>query len=261
MNANVFAGVSIVTPQDVALDWRNLQIVDARSPQEVNAGRIPGAIHLDWREFRVAELSTSEKIFGLRDGRVLSEASEIAARLTKLGLREDLPILVYGGESRWGEEGRVAWNLLYWGAKDVRLLDGGFAQWKKSALKVAVKKIPKKNFVVRLDPSRRIEFAALEQFQQSKTNLFDVRTIQEFQRGHISHARLVSDDSLYRADGRYPTREELRAKLSELSPTVVTYCAGGVRSALLALLIEARLGVKAQNYDGSMWDWDKRRTR
>jgi 3-mercaptopyruvate sulfurtransferase SseA len=28
-----------------------------------------------------------------------------------------------------------------------------------------------------------------------------------------------------------------------------------VRSALLAVLLEARLGIVAANYDGSLWEW------
>jgi 3-mercaptopyruvate sulfurtransferase SseA len=35
----------------------------------------------------------------------------------------------------------------------------------------------------------------------------------------------------------------------------ITYCTGGVRSALLAVLLEACLRVLAANYDGSLWEW------
>jgi len=35
----------------------------------------------------------------------------------------------------------------------------------------------------------------------------------------------------------------------------ITYCTGGVRSALLALLYEARTGRIASNYAGSIWEW------
>jgi len=45
---------------------------------------------------------------------------------------------------------------------------------------------------------------------------------------------------------------------SKIGTPVVTYCTGGVRSALLAVLLEARLGIVAANYDGSLWEWSSR---
>jgi thiosulfate/3-mercaptopyruvate sulfurtransferase len=79
--------------------------------------------------------------------------------------------------------------------------------------------------------------------------------------GHIPGARLVPAKSLYGADGRYVDVDELQ-RLAGLGPTAsirserpITYCTGGVRSALLAVLLEARLGVVAANYDGSLWEW------
>jgi 3-mercaptopyruvate sulfurtransferase SseA len=72
----------------------------------------------------------------------------------------------------------------------------------------------------------------------------------------------VPETSLYGAEGRYIGAEEL-VRLAGLSPIgktgssgrPITYCTGGVRSALLAVLLEARLGILAANYDGSLWEW------
>jgi thiosulfate/3-mercaptopyruvate sulfurtransferase len=78
--------------------------------------------------------------------------------------------------------------------------------------------------------------------------------------GHIPGARLVPEKSLYRPDGRYVDADGL-ASLTGLAggatttPAPAVYCVGGVRSALLALLLEARLGILAANYDGSIWEW------
>src|ERR1039457_4753559 len=40
-----------------------------------------------------------------------------------------------------------------------------------------------------------------------------------------------------------------------ISKAGAAYCTGGVRSALLAVLLEARLGIVAANYDGSLCEW------
>jgi thiosulfate/3-mercaptopyruvate sulfurtransferase len=72
----------------------------------------------------------------------------------------------------------------------------------------------------------------------------------------------VPEKSLYDHEGRYVGANAL-ARLAGLDAEGVngsrdrpiTYCTGGVRSALLAILLEARLGVVAANYDGSLWEW------
>jgi thiosulfate/3-mercaptopyruvate sulfurtransferase len=75
--------------------------------------------------------------------------------------------------------------------------------------------------------------------------------------GHLPGARLVPETSLYDGEGRFVSAEALArlAGLTGKTEKTITYCTGGVRSALLAVLLEARLGVVAANYDGSLWEW------
>jgi len=75
--------------------------------------------------------------------------------------------------------------------------------------------------------------------------------------GHLPGARLVPAPGLRTPSGAYVSAEAL-ARLAGPLPQealLVTYCTGGVRSALLAFLLEARLGLLAANYDGSLWEW------
>lgn len=252
------AKVSIVSPAELILRWQTLQVVDARSLNEYRNGHIPGAIHMDWRDYRAQELSLQERLFGLNDGVVLSQPEKISYRLSALRLREDLPILVYGGTSRWGEEGRVAWNLLFWGAQEVLLLDGGWNSWVKAREEVRATVHPYKIFKVKLDDRRRIEFHDVKEATSRKKKILDVRSSSELTGGKIPSAVSFLDNHLYRKDGLYPTKKELSELLPEISSTDIVYCAGGVRSALSALLIEVRFGVIVKNYDGSMWDWVKK---
>jgi thiosulfate/3-mercaptopyruvate sulfurtransferase len=56
-----------------------------------------------------------------------------AARLADLGVRQDSEIIVYAdGPRSKGRDGRIAWMLLYLGAKYVSLLDGGWREWCKN---------------------------------------------------------------------------------------------------------------------------------
>jgi 3-mercaptopyruvate sulfurtransferase SseA len=134
------------------------------------------------------------------------------------------------------------------------------------------RKVAPGNFVLDVRPERRIETRELRAAADATgASLLDARTPAEFagetmagqkRGGHIPGAHLVPAKSLYGADGRYVGAEELK-RLAGLGPAAskgspdrpITYCTGGVRSALLAVLLEARLGVVAANYDGSLWEW------
>ncbi len=255
------AGASIVTVKDVLESWEKLQVVDSRSFGEYRAGHVPGAVLMDWRDYRESATTFGQRLLGISDGQVCTDVRKLQTRLSALGLREDLPILVYGGESRWGEEGRIAWNLLYWGAKDVRLLDGGWRAWKKSGPQLSQIVHEKKTFLVRLVPERRMDFDAARTASANKNFIVDVRTSAELRDGKIPNARHLPDARLYRADGTFPIASELAALLPGIDSAEGFYCAGGVRSALAAMLVEARFGKIMRNYDGSMWDWQKKNTR
>lgn len=255
------ATASIVNVKAVLASWPTLQVVDARSLDEYRAGHLPGAVHMDWRDYRASATTLTERLLGARTGLVSSDVKQLAGQLSGLGLREDLPILVYGGESRWGEEGRIAWNLLYWGAQDVRLLDGGWRAWKAARPEVPRTVHAKKGFSVRLVPERRADFLAVQGASAQKKLLVDVRAESEVRAGKIAHSRHFPDARLYRADGTYPERDELAALLPDIGQAEAFYCAGGVRSALAAILVEARFGRSFRNYDGSMWDWEENTRR
>ena len=241
------------------------------------AGHVPGARRVDWREWTLEKPGALNAIFGnpARWGRVPNADATLRKRLSDLGLSNARPILVVGAPGGWGEEGRVAWNLLYWGAEEVRLLDGGFPAWRKSPARPvesgAARSVAPGDFVLDVRPERRIEAKELKAAADAKARaLLDARTPAEFagekmagqkRGGHIPGARLVPAKSLYAADGRYVDAEELK-RLAGIGPDStsprarpITYCTGGVRSALLAVLLEARLGVVAANYDGSLWEW------
>lgn len=268
--------VRIVTAADLVAELPSAVVLDARGEGDFRAGHIPGSHAVDWRDWTEERLGAFSALFGTpaRWGRVPPADEMLQSRLRALGLSNARPIVVVGTPGAWGEEGRIAWNLLYWGAEDVALLDGGFAAWaalpgkgEAGQRKAEGKKEKPGDFVLRIRPERRIEAAALKAALDSKSRpILDARTPEEYagkretgqkRGGHLPGARLVPEKSLYRADGRYVDAAELKKMtgISDGGPPPAVYCVGGVRSALLALLLEARLGVLASNYDGSIWEW------
>jgi thiosulfate/3-mercaptopyruvate sulfurtransferase len=94
----------------------NLRIVDARPPQQYAGGHIPGAVNLSG--FGGIPRSANGDMAG---------AEDFARVAGSLGIGNDATIVVYDAPSQM--MGMVAWAFLYYGHRNVRLLDGGYHKW------------------------------------------------------------------------------------------------------------------------------------
>jgi rhodanese-related sulfurtransferase len=79
--------------------------------------------------------------------------------------------------------------------------------------------------------------------QPSRPYLLDVRTLQEYQQGHINGAELIPLDELPHKISRIPKNRE-----------VVCICASGSRSSVAANHLSAA-GYKVSNLRGGMSNW------
>ena len=205
---------------------------------------------------------------------VLAPADETALgdRLAALGIGDGRPIVVYadGPRSR-GREGRIAWMLSYFGAADVRLLDGGWSAWVEAggAVETGDAAPVPGSFTVRLQPERRRTLENLYRTMRAGAapRLIDTRSPAEYagqihaylpRRGHLPGAQLVPFTDLFEADGRYIQRDRyLAMPLPSVQDktALVAYCEVGVRASLFAMLHEAYTGQVVAVYDGSLMEW------
>jgi thiosulfate/3-mercaptopyruvate sulfurtransferase len=93
-----------------------VRIIDARPPQHYSAGHIPGAVNLTG--FSAIPRASNQ------DMGAPEEFNRVAGNL---GISNDMTVVVYDTPSQL--MGMIAWGFLYYGHKDVRILDGGFAKW------------------------------------------------------------------------------------------------------------------------------------
>lgn len=193
-------------------------------------------------------------------------------RLGAHGIAGDQSIVVYadGARSR-GREGRIAWMLLYFGARSVSLLDGGLQGWLgiDGSLDTAIPRLEPQRFCLDVQIERRwtlLTAPALDGGDGAPL-LVDTRSPVEFEgqayryqprMGHLPSAVFVPFDSLFHASGRYIGPDSYRERIAsnvEDASTLVAYCEVGVRACSFALLHEAYTGDIVSVYDGSIMEW------
>jgi thiosulfate/3-mercaptopyruvate sulfurtransferase len=251
-------------------------VLDARDVSfwGFRAGHLPGAVPIDWKRYRDG--------WG-RTGR-LGDPAEMAARLARLGVDEARPVLVYGdGVAGFGEEGRIAWLLLYLGHGDVHILDGGIAAWRAAGRPLergGAGDPPPGRFTARPQQALRAEKERARAVSVLASGpgagvLVDVRTDGEWRGrtpyfeargGHIPGAVHLPWTRLFDERGRVLPRDRLLDVLLQAgvvrsgpggtpaAPEIILYCTGGVRSAMAWAALRAA-GLRASNYDGSFWEW------
>ncbi len=264
------SAVEIISAEALRNQLAQYLVIDARESGFTD-GHLPNSQPMHWQDWTEEKPSVLHNFFGnpAKWGKVFT-GSELQGRLQKLGLRKNQKLLVVGQPAAWGEEGRIAWNLLYWGAQKVALLDGGYPAWKSLGLDIEkgdAKAPPTGDFIVSPNTSRRIQKSDISQnLKTHGHDLLDARTQAEFagekmpgqkRGGKIPGAKLIAFSQLYTPTGQYISSVELKKLIGTIQTSPITYCTGGVRSALLAILIEARLGIKAMSYDGSLWEWSR----
>lgn len=256
----------------------HVTVLDARSARDYARGHVPGAVHIEWTDYREG--------WG-RTGRLPQNLPALAARLGALGIDETRPVIVYGdARSGWGEEGRIAWMLHHLGHPDVRVLDGGVTAWRDvgGTLDRDRVRAPAGRFTARPNHSVRAtieEVAAVVGLARSPSStamqrpiLLDVRPRDEWdgarhyrepRAGHIPGAVRFDWRDLLDDAGRLRPRETLLPLLAQrgITPdrTIVVYCTGGVRSAEAFWMLRALGFADVRNYDGSWYEWSADRNR
>ena len=118
LGSKLFAAgaVEIIEPRDLFTKLDKYVVLDARE-KDFESGHIPGSYNFDWKDFTV-ERPEFGSLFRPKDtsnfGKV-SVSPLVLDRLNEIGLNNDSKVVVVGVPRSWGTEGRIAWNLLYWG--------------------------------------------------------------------------------------------------------------------------------------------------
>jgi thiosulfate/3-mercaptopyruvate sulfurtransferase len=221
-------------------------------------GHIPGA-----RLLRVSDI-------GITDGQglrlQLPDVEALRRAFGAVGVSDQSRIVVYSGVTPVQWATRVWFTLDYLGAADrTALLEGGLAAWRAEGRAVS-KETPAAvvagSFTARVRPHvvATAEWVKAR-LGDSAVTLIDARTGDYYsgadagsmpRAGHIPGARSVPFPSVFGADGKLKSRDELGRMIG--AKPVVSYCHIGLQ-ATVVYFVARYLGLDARLYDGSFQEW------
>jgi thiosulfate/3-mercaptopyruvate sulfurtransferase len=231
-------------------------------PAEYRKAHIPGAVFFDLD--KVADTSS-----GLPH--MLPSPENFARTVGALGLSDKQTLVVYDGAGLFSAP-RVRWTFRTMGARDVRILEGGFPQWIADGRPVESgeakpePKVFKANFdaaaVRSIDEVREI-------VATGSATVVDARSGERFRgeapeprpglrSGHMPGSRNLPAGALI-ADGRLKGDADIEATFAaagvDPDQPIVTSCGSGVTAAILALGLETIGARDVALYDGSWAEW------
>lgn len=231
-----------------------LQLIDTRSGGYDEA-RISGAIHLVPSDLSATVQGVSAQA---------APVTEARAVLRVAGLNNGTTAVVYGDRPEY-DASRIVWLLRYYGHGDVRYLDGGWQAWLEAdgAVETEPASVPPSHYTIMgVDESLRVTgdwvLSQLGEppYDSAPIQLVDARTQEEFDRGRIPSARLVSWTQNLEG-GRLLPEGEVSALYQGLDQdgTTVTYCQTGQRGSFAWLALKWLGYSDVRLYDGSWLEW------
>ncbi|WP_020388334.1 sulfurtransferase [Kribbella catacumbae] len=225
-----------------------------------DAGHLPGAYFVDLD----TELAGPPGDGGRHP---LPSATTVEAAMRRAGVSGDSAVVVYDAANSMAAA-RAWWIFRYFGLRDVRVLDGGFAAWQAAGGEVStvVPEDGKGSFVAAAGNAPMLDAEGAAELASTGV-LLDARAPERFAgevepmdkvAGHIPGAVNAPTTANVTADGTFLPADDLRARFAALgadgSTAVGAYCGSGVTAAHEALALEIA-GIEAPVYVGSWSEW------
>ena len=229
----------------------NIRIVDVSQRAAYDRAHIDGALFLD----HMATVGD--------DHRPLPADAQARA-WAKIGVGDDTHVVLYG-DSPMGTGWMYMMLAMIGHGDHISMLDGGIRLWEaeKRPTSTAEPKVAAAKLTPRAAPGIVVDAAWVrERLDSPAVRLLDVRTMQEWNGGHLPNATLVLWQDLFadRQMLKFKPRDEIKALLEKAGvkpgQEAVTYCAVGMRASLMYVAARAA-GVPARVYLGSWQEWSR----
>lgn len=267
LSEEAFTGEYVVDADYVKENLDNVILVDARGDEAAAKGTIEGAVPIMWQYLATCEDGAA----GDENWGCILDTERLSERLSEKGLDPEKEIVLFAaGGDGWGDDGRIAWELIAAGYENVKMVDGGFAALKEAGLPIVKGGAEPKACDVTvdaIDETHVINTDALKA-DYDDYKVIDVRADKEWNGktlygeangGHLPKAIHVRFTDLFRKDGTLKANEDIVKMFEDAGITkedkVVTYCTAGIRSAYMQLILEMCGFENTMNYDESFYRW------
>jgi thiosulfate/3-mercaptopyruvate sulfurtransferase len=250
------------------LDNSKVRVIEVSvNPGVYERAHVPGAINFSWHN------DLNDKV-----RRDIVSKEDFEKLLSKAGVAPDTTVVLYGDTNNWFAAWG-AWVFDIYGAKNVKLLDGGRKKWEAESrpLNNRVPDYAATTYRVgSVNTALRARLPDALAAAEGRTNhkLLDIRSADEFsgkifapagvpelaiRAGHIPGAANVAWGQAVREDGTFKSAEDLKKLYTAAgvdgSKPIITYCRIGERSSHTWFALSKILGYDVRNYDGSWTEY------
>lgn len=264
-----FSGTYVADPDYIKskIGSDDVIFIDARGADAAQKGTVQGAIATAWQPLaRCAEGAAGDEMWG-----TILPLDQLSQALSSMGITPDKEIILFSdGKDGWGDDGRIAWELIAAGFERVKIADRGFSALQAAGVptqKGAADFTPAEVTISQLDETHVINTDDLVEIYDT-VKIVDVRADDEYngktlygekQGGHLPGAIHIRFTDLFDENNLLKSNEELTALFEEAGlskdDTIVTYCTAGIRSAYMQMILEMCGFENSINYDESYYRW------
>lgn len=174
-----FEGKYVVTADYVKENLDDIIVVDARGEDEAKKGTVKGAVATTWQYLATCEDGEA----GDANWGCILDTKRLSERLGELGLAKDKEIVLFSNaEKGWGEDGRIAWELIAAGYEDVKIVDGGIKALKAAGVETVKGAAEPKPVSVEIDSIDETHVINTDELKEiyDDCKIVDTRTDKEY---------------------------------------------------------------------------------
>jgi thiosulfate/3-mercaptopyruvate sulfurtransferase len=264
------------TPTIVETSWLEANLTNPKvriievstEPGLYEKGHIPGAYKFSWHTDFVDPVN-----------RDIAQKEQFQKTARAAGVNNDSIVVLYGDKNNWFSAWGV-WVFKTYGAKDVRILNGGRDKWiKEGRAFTPIPANPQKGNFTATAANRALraflpDVVRIAKKQDKTTKLVDIRSADEFsgkifapagfqelaiRAGHIPGAANVPWSTAVGADGTFKSPADLKKIYADAGidgkKKVIVYCRIGERAAHTWFVLSQILGYDVKLYDGSWTEY------